>query len=109
MLSVLPQSGVMAGGVPAATVMDFTPMLNILPFGMCTCPANPTVASATAAALGVPTPMPCVPLTAVPWMPGSPTVMIGGLPALNNTSKCLCTWGGMISITLPGQFQAMVP
>lgn len=108
-LSVLPTSMVTAGGPPAATIMDYKPFVNIPTFGMCSSLANPTVASATAAALGVLTPMPCVPNTTVPWAPGSPTVLIGNMPALNNSSKCMCMWGGVISITAPGQFTTMVP
>ncbi len=106
-LSVLPANRTLTGGPPAANIMDNKPMVNIPPFGVCMSLANPTVASATAAALGVLTPMPCVPVTAAPWAPGSPNVIIGGMPALNNTSKCMCNWGGVISITVPGQFQAM--
>jgi len=97
------------GAMPAATIMDFAPMENIPTFGMCMSIANPEVASATAAALGVLTPMPCIPATAAPWTPGAPTVTIGGFPALDNTSKCMCTWAGVISITVPGQFTTMVP
>ena len=52
-LSLLPVNRVMAGGVPAATIMDHLPIANIPPFGMCSSIANPTVASATTAALGV--------------------------------------------------------
>ena len=33
----------------AANIMDHAPLVNILPFGMCICPANPVVAAATAA------------------------------------------------------------
>ena len=95
---------VLASGQPAATIMDNVPMANIPPFGMCMSPANPEVAAATAAALGVLTPMPCVPVTAAPWTPGNPTVMINGTPVLNNTCTCMCTWGGVITITSPGQF-----
>jgi uncharacterized protein DUF4280 len=107
-LSVLPVNRVMAGA-PAATVMDHVPMLNVMPFGMCSCVANPTVAAATAAALGVLTPMPCVPVTAAPWVPGSMTVMIGGMPALQNDSKLMCTWGGVIAVVAPAQVTTMVP
>lgn len=108
-LNVLPESRVTIGGRPAATIMDSKPNVNIQPFGMCTSLANPTVASATAAALGVLTPMPCVPNTPAPWVPGSPTALIGGKPALNATSKCMCIWGGVISIVSPGGFTTMVP
>lgn len=108
-LNVLPMNRTMAAGPAAATIMDNKPMVNIPPFGMCTSMANPQVAAATAAALGALTPMPCMPVIPAPWMPGSPTVMIGGQPALNNSSKCICAWGGQISILVPGQFTVMVP
>jgi hypothetical protein len=107
-LTVLPANRTMTGG-PAANIMDHVPMLNILPFGMCNCPSNPMVAAATAAALGVLTPMPCIPMTSAPWMPGAPTVMIGGMPSLQNSSKLMCQWGGVIQILAPGQFTVMVP
>lgn len=108
-LSVLPTNRVMAGGPPAATIMDHIPIVNIPPFGMCTSLANPTVASATAAALGVLTPMPCMPVVPAPWVPGAPTVLIGSMPALDNNCKAMCAWAGVISITMPGQFTVMVP
>jgi hypothetical protein len=108
-LVVLPANRVLAGGIPAANIIDNKPLMNIMPFGMCTSPANPAVAAATAAALGVLTPMPCVPVTPAPWVPGSPTVLIGNLPALNNQSKLMCTWGGVIQITSPGQFTVQTP
>jgi hypothetical protein len=107
-LSVLPVNRVMTG-TPAANIMDHMPMVNIAPFGMCNCPANPMVAAATAAALGVLTPMPCIPMTMAPWLPGSATVMIGGMPALQNSSKLMCQWGGVIQVVVPGQFTVMVP
>lgn len=108
-LIVLPINRTMAGGMPAANIMDFVPMMNILPFGMCMSIANPVVASATAAAMGVLTPMPCIPLTVAPWIPGAPTVMLGKMPALDSNCKCMCTWAGVISVTVPGQFTVMVP
>jgi len=107
-LMVLPQNRTMTGP-PDANIMDNKPLVNILPFGMCTSPANPTVAAATAAALGVLTPMPCVPAIPGPWVPGSPTVLIAGMPALNNTSKLMCAYGGVIQIVVPGQVTVMVP
>ena len=108
-LVVLPANKTMVGGPPAANIMDFKPIVNIPPFGMCNTPSNPAVASATAAALGVLTPMPCVPVTTAPWVPGAPTVLIGNMPALNNSSKCMCAYGGVISITSPGQVTTNVP
>jgi hypothetical protein len=107
-LTVLPVNMVTAGP-PAATIQDNKPMVNIAPFGMCNSLANPTVASATSAALGVLTPMPCMPVIAAPWAPGSPKVMIKNIPALNNSSKCMCNWGGVISINSPGQVKVEVP
>lgn len=108
-LMVLPIHRTMAGNQPAANITDHKPMVNIMPFGMCTSLANPTVASATAAAWGVLTPMPCIPNTPSPWVPGSPTVIVDNMPALNNTSKCMCMWGGVISIVSPGQFTVNEP
>lgn len=95
--------------MPFANIMDNKPFVNILPFGMCNSMANPTVAAATAAAMGALTPMPCIPVTAAPWAPGSPTVLLGNMPALNNSSKLMCTWGGVISINNPGQMTVQVP
>jgi hypothetical protein len=109
-LMVIPKGPpTLAGGPLAASIMDFAPMANILPFGMCTSLANPTVVAATAAALGVLTPMPCIPVTVAPWAPGSPTVLLGIFPALNNSSKCMCAWAGVISILNPGQFTVQIP
>jgi len=108
-LLVLPVNRVMCGNQPAANIMDFKPIVNILPFGMCQSLTNPTVASATSAASGVLTPMPCIPNTMAPWAPGSPTVLIANMPALNDTSKCMCVWGGVIEIVNPGQMTTDIP
>lgn len=98
-LVVPPDAMVMVEGVPAATIMNSTPA-NIATFGMCTTLSNPTVASATAAALGVLTPMPCVPVL-TPWIPVSMT-LIGGQPALTASCTTICAYGGEIQITFPG-------
>lgn len=108
-LVVLPTNRVLCGGVPAANIMDHVPMLNIPSFGMCSCPANPTVAAATAAALGVLTPMPCIPVLPVPWVPGSPTVLVGAMPAVTDKSMLMCAWGGAVRIAAPAQVTCMVP
>lgn len=107
-LVVLPVNRVL-GPTPVANIMDTKPFVNIMPFGMCSSPANPTVITATAAALGVFTPMPCVPAIVTPWLPGSPTVLVGNLPAVSNSSTCMCSWGGVVSVVAPASFQTMVP
>ena len=107
-LNVLPANKVLTS-MPIATIMDNVPLVNIMPFGMCTSMANPQVAAATAAALGVLTPLPCVPVTSAPWFPGSSTVLIANYPALNNTSKLICNWGGIIQIINPGTMNIQVP
>jgi len=108
-LVVLPVNRRITNNQPAANIMDYVPMTNIMPFGMCTSPANPQVAAATAAAMGVLTPQPCVPATSAPWAPGSATVMLANQPALDNVSTCMCNWAGVISITDPGQTTAEIP
>ena len=89
---------------PAATIADVTPA-NIPTFGMCNSLANPQVAAATSAALGVLTPMPCVPVIAGTWIPAAPRTTIGGQPALVSGSTCVCTYGGQVQITFPGAVQ----
>jgi hypothetical protein len=108
-LVVLPVNKVMTSYVPAANIMDNKPMVNIMPFGMCQSPSNPVVAAATAAALGVLTPMPCIPATTAPWAPGAPTVMLANMPALDDTSKLMCMWGGVISVNFAGQATEQIP
>jgi hypothetical protein len=67
------------------------------------------VAAATAAAMGVLTPMPCIPATVSAWVPGAPTVMLGDMPTLDDTSTLMCMWAGVITFVLPGEFTVMVP
>lgn len=108
-LTVLPVNRVMSGNAPAANIMDHKPMVNIMPFGMCTTLSNPQVAAATTAAQGVLTPQPCIPMTQTPWVPGAPTLLIGNMPAVDNTCTCNCLWGGVVSVRVPGQFTEMIP
>jgi hypothetical protein len=84
-LTVLPDNRTDGGPIPAATVMDRVPGVNIAPFGACQ-------------ALG----SACAPEFDDPWSPGSPDVEIAGLRALTSDSKCACTWTGSIEITDPG-------
>ncbi len=93
----------------AGFINDMIPITNVPPFGMCTSLSNPTVASATSAAFGVLTPMPCLPVLPAPWKPGSSTVLITNIPALNNTCTINCMWGGMISFSFAGQATHQIP
>jgi hypothetical protein len=108
-LVVLPKNKVLCEGPPAANIMDHIPLLNIMPFGVCSSLANPTVAAATAAALCELTTMPCIPATASPWVTGAPTVLIANMPALDNISKCMCNWGGVITFASPGTVKTLIP
>ncbi len=93
----------------AGNIMDNVPMMNVPPFGMCQSLANPTVAAATAAAMGALTPMPCIPVLPAPWVPGAPTVLVSNMPALNDSSKLMCAWAGVIQFNMAGQVTEMVP
>lgn len=102
-LMVLPAKQVTIDNQPVATVMDHKPMTNVTPFGMCSAPSNPQVQAATAAAMGVLTPQPCMPATSTPWTPGSAGVKIEGQAALMNTCTLTCNWAGTITVSNPGQ------
>jgi len=102
-LAIIPQSvsHPKIKGKLAANIMDYKPFVNILPFGMCTSMSNPTVASSTAAAMGVMTPTPCMPSITTPWVPGGNNTMVNDQPAIEVTSTCMCAWGGVISVECP--------
>jgi Domain of unknown function (DUF4280) len=108
-LTVLPINRVLTDNQPAANINDFVPIVNIPSFGMCMGPTNPAVATATTAAAGVLTPMPCVPVTTSPWITGAPTVLLGNMPTLDNTHTLMCTWAGVITFVTAGEFDVMVP
>jgi hypothetical protein len=108
-LVVLPTNRVLTNQMPDANIMDHIPMTNIMPFGMCMSIANPVVASATAAALGVLTPMPCIPATPAPWVAGAPTVLLGNFPSLDNVSQLMCMWAGVITFVDAGEVTVDIP
>jgi hypothetical protein len=100
-LSVLPVNMTSGDEADAATVHDVVPFVNIPAFGMCKTQANPQVAAATAAAQGVLTPMPCVPVPTGPWSPGADGATVAMQKALTADSTCSCAWTGTIEITDP--------
>lgn len=88
---------------PVAVKSDHVPLLNILPFGMCSNPANPMVAAATAAAFGVLTPVPCIPCTLRDWTNPCRKVKVHGKEAIHTGSGLQCLYGGSIKVTVPVQ------
>lgn len=102
-LSVTSQRTVLAEGKPVATIQDSAPNANISSFGMCSSLANPQVASATAAALGVLTPQPCVPAVAGTWIPAQTTCLADGKPCLTSDAAAVCSYGGALCIVDAGQ------
>ena len=98
----------LSGNLPGGNNLDMAPILNVPPFGMCNAPSNPAVIAATSAALGVPTPAPCVPVLVGPWLPGPVKSLITMLPAITSISMLMCAYGGVITPTVPGQFKVMI-
>ncbi|MBO4395700.1 MAG: DUF4280 domain-containing protein [Eubacterium sp.] len=92
-LTVLPDKKVV-NNMPIATIDCNKPGINIPPFGVC-------------AATGVGAP--CSMAFTAPWVPGSPTVLVGGQPALNQNSKLICALGGVVSVIMPGCTNIEVP
>lgn len=76
----------------AANIMDHIPMANVLPFGACATLQGP-----------------CVPATLAPWVPGSPSVTLDDLPALDDISTLECLVGGTITVLDPGQTTVEIP
>ena len=48
-------------------------------------------------------------MTLQPGAPGSPRVTVCGQPLLNNTSKLMCAYGGVIQITATPAVTVKVP
>lgn len=102
-LTVLPIRTVFLTGQPIANISDHLSFVNLGAFGRCRSLGFPATASATAAAHGKLTPMPCMHNTPFPWMGGKNDYIIKGDPALLKSSTCQCVWGGTISIVNDGQ------
>ena len=100
-------SGTQTSATAPAGVVSDVAAANVPPFGMCMSLSNPQVASATTAAAGTLTPQPCLPVLA-PWTPGAARVTITSQPALDDSSQCTCTWGGVVSVTSAGQTSVTV-
>lgn len=102
-LTVLPNRMVFLAGQLMANISDNKTMVNLAPFGLCRSLAFPPTASATSAAMGTLTPMPCMHNTPAPWIGGKMDYLIKGQPALLKSCTCQCMWGGTISLINNGQ------
>ncbi|GAB4556953.1 MAG: DUF4280 domain-containing protein [Haliangiales bacterium] len=106
-LIVIPKT-LYASSLPAADITTNQPMVNVPSFGACTSLANPTVAAATSAALGVLTPQPCIPATTAPWIPGNSKLLNSNMLTLDNSCTLMCSYGGVIQVLTPGQFTFLI-
>jgi len=109
-VNMISTGSVLVDGKPALTIADVALGKNLAGnFGQCMSLANPVVAAATAAALGVLSPQPCTMVPMGTWIPSKPTVLMGGKPVLTNMDSLMCGMGmGKISITDPGQTKVLV-
>ena len=83
----------MVGETPAGTISDAIPFTNILTFGMCMCMSNPENAAFSLTGVYAP----CVPVT-TSWIPDVPNITFQGLPIIDKATKCMCIWGGEITV-----------
>jgi hypothetical protein len=90
----------MVKSTAAAGVITDVAKTNVPPFGLCTSAQNPQVAAAHA-------PQPCVPVLS-PWDPGASSTTIGGVAALDDSSQCMCAYGGAITVNTAGQSSVAV-
>lgn len=83
----------MVGETPGGTIEDAIPFDNIPTFGQCMCMDNPENAAFDETGVYAP----CVPVTES-WIPDAPNITFQGLPILDKASKCICDWGGQITV-----------
>lgn len=106
-ITVLPAAMVFGKPGPMASITDCAPFVNITPFGVCSSLLNPVTAALTAAAFGVLTPGPCIPVPAGTWLPTKPTVMTKLGCIATTDSILMCAFGGVIKCAAPSQFTVM--
>jgi hypothetical protein len=94
-LVALPVTQAMAQTGFMASILNNKPFVNIPPMGLCASPDHPVMKAAKR-------PGPCLPVMTTPWLPGAPTVMTTQGPLLNNLSKAICQYKGVVNIVTPG-------
>lgn len=90
----------LTSSMPSSNITDSKIGVNILPFGGCSSPTNPTMNPYVF-------PWVCIP-TLTPFIPTNPTMLLEKAPVTTSDSKSMCTFaaGGVVSFTTPGQFNA---
>jgi hypothetical protein len=79
----------------SATVMDCVPLVNIPPFGGCTAAGNPLPPMGVVKA--------CVPSFSAPWSAMAPSILLHGVPVLDESATLPCAYGGVVRVINPGQ------
>lgn len=101
------QQKLLVSGKPAATIMDAAAFINIPPCGMCSSPTHPAIAPVLSST-GVLVPQPCTPQPVGTWIPTQTKLLAGGVPCLANDSQLICAFGGVLTITNPGQSKVII-
>lgn len=106
-VSLISLGMVKIGVMSVATEKDFMPVANIPFFGflMCNSQSHPGYAAAQATG-ALP---PCAYAPAGTWTKTSPSVEIGGMKVLNDSSELKCMWGGTITIGSGAAKKVQVP
>lgn len=109
MFNISAMGNVMIENKPILTTKDTVPFMNVSPAGvMCQSMANPMVASATAAAMGVLTPQPCVPNFVGMWLPGTINCKCKFMGLVDSSCSLMCAYAGKLSITFAGATRTTV-
>lgn len=89
----------------SSNIQSKTPFADISGFSMCVSPSNPVISGSA----GIITSTPCTPAFSAPWSPGSTTVQITSMGALNGSCMLTCSYAsGVITITNPGAMTVTV-
>jgi len=91
-LTILPK-GKFACQQLVGTMLDNIPLANIFPFGTCSAPTNPVVIAAFGS------PVPYIPVTVTPWTMASKKIIANNVPVITKSSKLLCLYAGVISVS----------